>query len=260
MSLNTWGLGWAQGHVPVDPTAGITLRGSLSGAAVVLAFAAGHALALPWLVRAWAWGLQRGIDALGLNALIHQQAWNLPWGLPTLQRLSLVGPAASLGVWGWALQLLALLLGHMGLKRLSRRAPPVAQAGWVVLALYGASLVWWALWPQHAPQHLAEHTGDLFTFGVALQALVPFALGVTCFPLEGRLHFRIAAVGLVLGYFAVCLPFKMLAHAWLVGHLGGAALPALALCFGPVLDVLIFVALQSWLASWGSPPSPSRGL
>jgi len=226
-------------------------RGALEGVAVVLAFLALYALALPGLTRVWAWGLQVGVDALGLNALRHQQDWALPWGLPSVPRLSLVGPAASVGLWGWALQILTLVLGHLGLRRLARQALPLARVGWLVLGLYGASLVLWALWPQHAPQHLAEHTGDLFTFGVALQALVPPLMGLAYFPLEGRLHLRAAAVALVLSYFVVCLPFKMLAHASLVGHLGGAALPVLALCFGPVLDVLLFVALFSWVASWG---------
>jgi hypothetical protein len=227
-------------------------RGALEGAALVLVFSALYLLAFPWLLRAWAWGLQAGIDALNLNALLTRQTMPLPWGLPTVTRLSLVGPAAEVGLWAWLLQALTLVLAHVGLKRLARMAPPLASMGAWVLALYAASLVWWALWPQLAPQHLAEHTGDLFTFGVALQCLVPLALGLTYFPIEGRLPLRVAAVALVTGYFVVCLPFKMLAHAWLVGHLGGAALPVLALCFGPVLDVLLFVALFAWLASWGA--------
>jgi len=227
-------------------------RGVLEGAALVLAFTALYFLALPWLVRVWAWGLQVGIDALSLNALLARQALALPWGLPSVPRLSLVGPAAEVGLWGWVLQAAALALGHFGLKRLDLRAPPVARVGGWVLVLYGVSLVWWALWPQLAPQHLAEHTGDLFTFGVALQCLLPMVMGLTFFPIQGRWHLRMAAVTVVLGYFVVCLPFKLLAHAWLVGHLGGAALPVLALCFGPVLDVLLFVALFSWLASWGA--------
>jgi hypothetical protein len=247
-----------QGLAPIEGATRPSGRGLLEGLAVVLAFTAGHALAYPWLVRAWGWALQTGIDALSLNALLHQASVKMPWGLPALQRWSLVGPAASVGVWGWVLQVATLALGHVGLRRLSRHEPPVAKAGWWVLALYGASLVWWALWPQHAPQHLAEHTGDLFTFGVAWQAMVPLMLGVMHFPLESRLSWRMLGVGVVLGYFVVCLPFKLLAHAWLVGHLGGAALPVLALCFGPVLDVLIFVALLAWVGSWGNPPSLSK--
>lgn len=226
-------------------------RGALEGAALVLAFTALYALAFPWLLRAWAWGLQTGIDALSLNVLLHRSTLALPGGLPAVPRLALLGPAAEVGVWGGLLQACALVLGHLGLRRWSRHAPPWARLGWVVLGLYAVSLVWWALWPQHTPQHLMAHTGDLFSFGVALQALVPLVLGVSLFPIEGRMPQRAAAVGLVLGYFVVCLPFKMLAHAWLVGHLGGAALPVLTLCFGPVLDVLLFVALFSWAASWG---------
>jgi hypothetical protein len=227
-------------------------RAALEGAAVVLVSTALYLLALPWLTRAWAWSLQAGTDALNLNALLARQPMPLPWGLPTVTRLSLVGPAAEVGLWGWVLQFALLMLGCFGLKRLARRAPPVASVGAWVLALCAVSMVLWALWPHMAPQHLAEHTADLFTFGVALQGLVPVALGLSHFPIEGRLPLRVAAVALVLGYFVVCLPFKMLAHAWLVGHLGGAALPVLALCFGPVLDVLLFVALYAWLATWGA--------
>lgn len=225
-------------------------RLALEGAAIVTFFTAVYAWGLPWLTRAWEWALQMGVGALNLNALVVSQPLSLPWGLPAVSRLTLVGPAAQPGVVAWLAQLAVLLTAALALRRWRRRVGPWAGLGQALLALCGLSVALFALWPQHLPQHLAQHTGDLFAFDLALQGLIPLALGLTFFALEGRWHLRFAAVAFTLGYFVLCLPVKLLAHAWLIGHLGAGAMPVLFLCFGPALDVLLFVAIHAWMASW----------
>ena len=231
-------------------------RGTLEGAAIVALAMVLWVWGLPWLTRAWLWALQTGVSALNLNALVSQSAQSLPGWLAgmSLPRLSLVGPAATPGMWGSLSQVAVLLAASLALSRWRRLWGPWARVGQAVLALCGLSVVWFGLWPeqriQGLPQHLAQHTGDLFVFGVMLQCLLPLVLGLTLFPLEGRRAMRGVAVVLTWAYFAGSLPVKLLAHAWLVGQLGAAAMPVLYLCFGPVLDVLLFVALYGWMASW----------
>ncbi len=240
----------SRGGTAPSSTVLLRARGTMEGLVIVTLSMVMYVWLLPWLTAAWAWALQTGVDALDLNALVSQQPRSLPWGLPTMARLSLVGPAGQPGVWGWLGQAAVLLGAFLALSRWRRLAGPWVPIGQKVLAACGLSMVLWARWPQIFSHHLAQHTGDLFVFGVILQCLVPLALGLTYFPLEGRWHLRMAAVALTLGYFMLCLPIKLLAHAWLIGHWGAATMPILYLCFGPALDVLIFVAIYAWMASW----------
>jgi hypothetical protein len=238
--------------VPMTTVPGPTLngRGTLQAVAIVTLAMALHAWSLPWLTRAWSWALQTGVGALNLNALVSLQPMHLPWGLPAVSRLSLVGPAAATGLWGGVAQMAVLLAVALAVRRWRRQVGPWAPIIQTVLALSGLSVLLFGWGASSMPQHLAQHTGDLFVFGVVLQCLVPLVLGLTFFPLEGRWHLRLAAVALTLGYFMLCLPIKLLAHAWLIGHVGAAIMPLLFLCFGPVLDVLLFVAIYAWMASW----------
>lgn len=225
-------------------------RSGLEGAFVSLAFMGVYVLAYPWLENFWVWALQAGVQQLRLDVLLGQAPLDLPWGLPSIKRWCLVGPAAEVGWWGWGLQAVLVVLAWLAAKRLPDPFLPVAYGLRLVLALQGLSLAFFALWPHHFPHRLADHTRDLFGFGVALQFMVPVVLGLTYFPLEGRLRLRVAACTVAMGYFALSLPVKMLAHAWLVSHLGATLLPVLYLGFGPLLDVLLFVALFSWMATW----------
>lgn len=236
--------------VTTMPVIALRGRGTLEGSAIVILVMALHAWSLPWLTRAWAWVLQAGIGALDLNALVALHPITMPWGLPAMSRLTLVGPAAQSGLWGGMGQVAVLLAAALALSRWRRQVGPWTPIAQAVLALYGLSILLFGLGARHLPQHLAQHTGDLFVFGVVLQCLVPLVLGLTFFPLERRWHLRMAAVALTLGYFMLCLPIKLLAHAWLIGHWGAATMPMLYLCFGPALDVLLFVAIYAWMASW----------
>lgn len=227
-------------------------RSSLGGMAIVALFTALYVGGLPWLTRAWAWALQTGVGALNLNVLVAPQDLSLPWGLPVLTRLTLVGPAAQPGLWGSLAQVAVCMLAALALRHWRRQLGPWAWLGQTLLALCGLSVVLFAWWPQPFSQHLAQHTGDLFAFDLILLGLIPLVLGLTFFALEARWHLRLAAVTLTLGYFVLCLPIKLLAHAWLIGHLGAGAMPVLFLCLGPALDVLLFVAIYAWMASWRS--------
>ena len=79
-------------------------RSGLEGAFVSLAFMAVYVLAYPWLENFWVWALQTGVQQLRLDVLVGQAPLELPWGLPSVKRWCLVGPAAEVGWWGWGLQ------------------------------------------------------------------------------------------------------------------------------------------------------------
>ena len=77
--------------------------------------------------------------------------------------------------------------------------------------------------------------------------LLPFSFGLPKLP--------IVPIGpgfypaLVLGYFAVMLPFKVVLHALILQHFSVIFMPVLYLCFGAIFDLMVFVALYSWITS-----------
>ncbi len=84
-------------------------------------------------------------------------------------------------------------------------------------------------------------------YGVMLAVPVLLALGYGILPIRGRNRFLHTAA--VLGYFALMVPHMAVLHALVLQDLSVLFMPLLYLCFGVVFDVMIFVALYSWLAS-----------
>ncbi|MBW4047827.1 MAG: hypothetical protein HIU89_07800 [Proteobacteria bacterium] len=84
-------------------------------------------------------------------------------------------------------------------------------------------------------------------YGVMLAVPALLALGYGVLPIRGGERFLHTAG--VLAYFALMVPHMAVLHAIVLQHLSVLFMPLLYLCFGVVFDVMIFVALYSWLAS-----------
>ena len=84
-------------------------------------------------------------------------------------------------------------------------------------------------------------------YGVMLAVPVLLALGYGILPIRARDRFLHTAW--VLGYLALMVPHMAVLHAIVLQYLSVLFMPLLYLCFGVVFDVMIFVALYSWLAS-----------
>lgn len=102
-----------------------------------------------------------------------------------------------------------------------------------------------ALFTYTIPGHLQAimHAG----YGVMLAVPALLALGYGILPVRAAVRF-IHTAG-VLGYFALMVPHMVVLHALVLQHMSILFMPLLYLCFGIVFDVMVFVALYSWLAS-----------
>jgi hypothetical protein len=111
------------------------------------------------------------------------------------------------------------------------------------------ALLYFMFVPALFPYTVAGHLQSMLNtgYGVMIAMAVLLALGycVLHIPLhQKRLH-----PALVLAYFAVMVPHVTVLHALVLQHLSVLFMPILYLCFGIVFDVMVFVALYSWLAS-----------
>lgn len=235
------------------------MANAAAGALIVAAALLLYAAAYPLLLAAWAWALEQGVQALGLAVKVRH--WPVAWSTDSqwgIDRLVLAGPMPAVSRMALLVLAMVCIAGWVLLKRLRDAWTPVAYALRVLMALGLASCVYFWCWPEHFPYRLADHTRDIYAFNVGLQWLVPLVLGLTLFPIvSGPVH-RILACLTVQGYFVLTLPIKVLAHAWLALHLGAVALPLLFLAFGPVLDVMLMVALYAWIATWFTAPDADQ--
>lgn len=234
-------------------------RSALLGGLITLVFMGLYVLAYPWLLQFWERILDAGVTWLHLGVKVRH--WPVVWALGSelsVDRLVLAGPMPVAPMWSLVVQAVLAIVAWVLLKRLREAWMPVAYALRLLLLLYLVSLGYFAWWADSFPYRLADHTRDIFAFNVAVQCLAPLVLGLTLFPLVSDHLHRVGACLVIQGYFALTLPFKMLAHTWLATHIGAVSLPLLYLAFGPVLDVLLMVALFSWVATWFTSPDIDR--
>jgi hypothetical protein len=95
------------------------------------------------------------------------------------------------------------------------------------------------------PGHMLAMLGSGYGVMLAVAALMALGYGLLHIPLQ----LRLAHTALVLGYFAVMVPHQVVLHALVLQHLSVLFMPLLYLCFGVVFDVMVLVALYSWLVS-----------
>jgi hypothetical protein len=95
-----------------------------------------------------------------------------------------------------------------------------------------------------------RHTQSLVDFSLLWLLLTPWLLAAGYYLSERRLFNRLLATLLILAYQILSLPLKLVLHCVLISQLSTAVIPLLFLACGPVLDVLMFGALYTWVISW----------
>lgn len=93
--------------------------------------------------------------------------------------------------------------------------------------------------------HLTSMLDAGYYLMLAVAPLLALGWGVLRVPSYQKLLYPL----LMLVYFAAMLPHKALLHALVLQHFSVLFMPILYLCFGTVFDLMVFVALYSWLAS-----------
>lgn len=111
-----------------------------------------------------------------------------------------------------------------------------------------ALLFFWML-PAQFPYTIADHMNDMLQTGFWLLLAIPVLLTLGYAILQPSLPSLVGHTLLILGYFIVMLPHKMVLHALVLRYCTLLSMPVLYLCLGSVLDVLLFIGLYSWAVS-----------
>lgn len=118
------------------------------------------------------------------------------------------------------------------------------------LCLIHLSACLFFIWrPASFPYSISKHLQALMDMGYGFMWVIPPLLALGWGLLKMPLYQKLLAPCLVMAYFALMLPHKLILQAWLLEHLSILFMPVLFLCFGSLLDLWIFVALYAWLAS-----------
>lgn len=154
---------------------------------------------------------------------------------PSLQALGLTALATALAWWlpsRWPDRLLPL--------RVLVRALALVQ---------GAALLFLLLLPAQFPYTLTSHLSTLLNLGYGFLLAVPVLLalgwGVLPLPIWQRLGVPLGVVA----YLALLMPHKALLQVWLLAHSSVLHMPVFYVALGPLLDLMVFVALYGWLLS-----------
>ena len=111
------------------------------------------------------------------------------------------------------------------------------------------TLVYFWLSPDTFPYSIARHSEELMTIGYVVMLATPVMLAMGYYILNQSLSIKLFHTALILGFFAVMIPHKVLAQAFIMQHLSVLFMPVLYICMGAVFDALVFVALYSWAVS-----------
>lgn len=215
----------------------------LEMAAVAVMLTAAVALARPWLLQAWdatiLWWAQRLQVPLALAAGGSERVWML-----TDPAASLV-PGPATGVATAAVVIAAFAATWW----MSDRLTPLKYLVRTLCVVQLSALLYFMFVPASFPYSVGGHLESMLDSGYYLMLSMPLLLalgyGVLRLPLAQKL---LHPLGILL-YFAVMLPHKALLHVLVLQHFSVLFMPMLYLCFGLVFDLMVFVALYSWMVS-----------
>jgi hypothetical protein len=164
--------------------------------------------------------------------------------------------APSVGDGSWVPSSRSLLLTGIltGLLFVASRALPdryfplrVMLRGLCLIEAIG--LVYFWLTPGSFPYTVTQHLHTILNLGFDFMLMLAPMLALGWGILNIPFYQKITVPLLIAMYFAVMLPHKALIHVWLLQQTSLLHMPVLFLCFGTLLDLVIFIALYGWLVS-----------
>ena len=239
---------WRRRHGVDEAATVVRPRGRLALVGALMLTAAPSLLLLGlWrteLLQGWQDLLESWLQALGLPLQLGLQAG-------TAQLIGLrpddVTPAPSLQALGFTA--LCVVLAWWGSARWPDRMLPLRVLVRALALVQAAALLFLLLLPAQFPYTLTTHLSTLLNLGYGFLLAVPVLLalgwGVLAVPLWQRLCVPLAVVA----YLALLMPHKALLQVWLLAHSSVLHMPVFYVALGPLLDLMVFVALYGWLLS-----------
>lgn len=133
--------------------------------------------------------------------------------------------------------------------KMSSKLLPLKYLLRILCTVQTVALVFFTYLPSQFPYSIPDHMRDLINMGYMLILAIPVLLSIGFYLLHFPLVSKVTNSLAILGYFIVMTPFKVVLHTVALYHLSLLYMPLLYICFGAVFDVLIFVALYSFVVS-----------
>lgn len=212
---------------------------------------AAYVLAYPVLVDWWYQSTQFWVEQLGLPATVVRVPLDAIFVTFDRIGIDLVPQAITLRV--WLVHAGVTLFAFLWTFRMSERSLPLSYLIRIICTLHAVSLTFFLFFESAFPYVVLDHTRDFFGFTLFFHLIVPLILTASYYVLEGSWRLQTAATAVIISYYLIAVPFQLVAHAALIWLLSPLAMPVLYLLFGPMMNVLTFVALYAWVVTWGDP-------
>jgi hypothetical protein len=229
----------------------LTWRLAVSVGLLAPLWIAAYILAYPVLIDWWDRSTHFWVDALGLPATVVRVPLDAIFVTFDRIGIDLVPQAITLRV--WLIHAGVALFAFLWTFRMSERSLPLAYLIRIICTLHALSLTFFLFFESAFPYVVLDHTRDFFGFTLFFHLIVPIILTASYYVLEASWRLQTAATAVIFTYYLVAVPFQLVAHAALIYLLSPLAMPVLYLLFGPMMNVLAFVALYAWVVTWGDP-------
>jgi hypothetical protein len=164
--------------------------------------------------------------------------WRSPDSMPDLP-----SPAA------WTVTAIATALAFGASFAMKGAMLPLCYLLRILCTIQAVALAYFWFAPQDFPYSVRSHLLDMVSMGYVLLMATPPMLALGYYLLNVPLRAKLGYTLLIMAYFVVMVPFQVVLHILVLQHFSVLFMPVLYICFGAVFDILVFIALYSWVAS-----------
>lgn len=144
----------------------------------------------------------------------------------------------------------ALIVGaYVATYALSDRQLPIKYVVRVLCFVQASALIFFLMVPSRFAHTLSGYLSATLDAGFALMLVLPVLLAFGWGVLRVPTYQKLLYPALLVGYFVLMVPHKALLHLLILQQFSVLFMPIMYIFFGAMLDLMIFVALYSWLAS-----------
>lgn len=223
------------------------LRPGRATLAVALVLAAGATLAVwrarPMVEAAWERLVLWWAQALRIPLAVEDDGALRRWVYLADAQSLLPGPTTGV------ISTVVVIVAFASTWRMPDRFMPLKYLVRILCVVQGSALLFFMAMPGRFPYTVGAHLSAVLTAGYGLVLVLPALLALGYGVLELPVRRKLADPLLLLAYFALAVPHKAVLHVLVLQHLSVLFMPLLYLCFGLLFDVMLFVALYSWLVS-----------
>lgn len=180
---------------------------------------------------------------LGIPLQVLHEGTTRHWTMTLGQEALLPGRATG------GITAVLVLLGWMATSWMHDRLTALKYLARSICAVQASAVAVFAFVPAMFPHTAGSHLGAMLQSGYSLMLVIPVVLAFGYVTLDVPLPHKLLGPAAVLAFFLVEVPHKAVLHMLILQHFSLLFMPVLYLFFGLLFDVMLFIALYSWMVS-----------